>query len=164
MSKPMNFHLITTGGTIDAYYDPDLCGPVCFEESILPKHLEKHCSVSSDTYLFTQVCMKDSREMEAQDREAMLEAIIQSPLNAILLTHGSFTLFDLARFLTESRARFISKTVILTGSLRPIDGFTYSDGLFNLGAASLAAQYASAGVYVCIEGKLYKPEEREFWH
>ncbi|WP_438465958.1 asparaginase domain-containing protein [Marinomonas sp. PE14-40] len=164
MTNPINFHLITTGGTIDSYYDPDQCGPICFNESILPKYLEQHCGVAKDEYLFSQVCMKDSREMTDVDREDMLTAIAKSPVSAIVLTHGSFTLFDLARFLNKSSAMFLDKTVILTGSLRPIDGFTYSDGLFNLGAASLAAQYASAGVYVCIDGKLFRPEDRELWH
>ena len=164
MTNPKHFHLITTGGTIDSYYDPDQCGPLCFNESILPKYLEQHCGVAQESYLFSQVCAKDSREMGDDDRAAMLAEISNSPVDAIVLTHGSFTLFDLARFLSKSKTQFATKTVILTGSLRPIDGFTYSDGLFNLGAASLAAQYAAAGIYICIEGKLFQPEERELWH
>lgn len=164
MTNPTNFHLITTGGTIDSYYDPDQCGPLCFNESILPRYLEKHCFVAKESYLFSQVCMKDSREMGDLDRAKMLDAIINSPQSAIVLTHGSFTLFELARYLQTYRTQFVEKTVILTGSLRPIEGFTYSDGLFNLGAASLAAQYAAAGIYICIEGKLFLPEDRELWH
>ncbi|EAQ66898.1 asparaginase [Marinomonas sp. MED121] len=164
MTNPINFHLITTGGTIDSYYDPDQCGPLCFEQSVLPKYLEQHCALDKDAYQFSQVCMKDSREMTTSDREDMLAAIVNSQTKAIVLTHGSFTLFDLGRFLQKHKASYAGKTVILTGSLRPIDGFTYSDGLFNLGAACLAAQYAPAGIYICIQGRLYGPEERELWH
>jgi len=164
MTHSKHFHLITTGGTIDSYYDPDQCAPLCFKESILPKYLEKHGGISKEDYLFSQVCSKDSREIAEEDREEVIKTINKSPLSAIVITHGSFTLFDFARFLQKRKAQFNDKTIILTGSLRPIDGFTYSDGLFNLGAASLASQYASAGIYVCIEGKLFHPEERELWH
>lgn len=164
MTITKHFHLITTGGTIDSYYDPDQCAPLCFKDSILPKYLETHSGVSKEGYLFSQVCMKDSRDINHDDRSKMLDVIIQSPLTSIVLTHGSFTLFELARFLDKSKQQFADKTVILTGSLRPIDGFTLTDGLFNLGASVMAAQHGPAGVFVCIEGTLFQPEEREFWH
>lgn len=164
MSKQPCFHLIATGGTIDSYYDPDQCTVLCFEQSVLPEHLSKHAGVPAGNVRFSQLCMKDSRTINDDDRAEMAVAISDSEEHAIVLTHGSFTVFETARYLAEQHMRFIDKTVVLTGALRPIDGFTYSDGLFNLGAAALAAQCASAGVYVCIEGRLFQPDERELWH
>ncbi|RDE22605.1 asparaginase [Motiliproteus coralliicola] len=158
------FHLIATGGTIDSYYNVDSCTPECFEESVLPHYLQQHAMLSRQSFQFTQLCMKDSRDISPQDREAMVERICSSPERSIVLTHGSFTVFETARYIADRQGSFTDKTVILTGALKPIDGFVHGDGLFNLGAAILASQHAKPGIYVCIEGQLYLPSDRENWH
>lgn len=158
------FHLIATGGTIDSYYDVDSCAPVCFKESVLPQYLQQHANLPIKSFTFTQLCMKDSREINVQDRESMVSQILNSTHRSVVMTHGSFTVFESARFIAARQNEFADKTVVLTGSLKPIEGFTYGDGLFNLGAAALASQSAAPGVYVCIEGQLYLPSDREIWH
>jgi len=162
MTMP-RFHLIATGGTIDSYYDPDQCTSLCFEQSVLPEHLKRHAGLPEGSFSFEQLCMKDSRAITDSDRALMVDAIRRSPVQAVVLTHGSFTLFETARYLA-AQLNDSDKTVILTGSLRPIEGFTYSDGLFNLGAAALAAQHAAPGIYTCLEGQLHQPDAREHWH
>lgn len=164
MHQTEKFHLLTTGGTIDSYYDPDNCTAVCHTQSVLPEFLRQHCQVKPEDYLFTPLCSKDSRDIGETERLDLLQAVINSPLQAIVITHGSFTAFETGRFLNNRAELFAGKTVIITGALRPIDGFTYSDGLFNLGASALAAQYAPAGVYICIDGSLHTPDSREVWH
>lgn len=164
MPHTKQFHLITTGGTIDSYYDPDSCSPLCFSDSVLPAYLHKHCHLPQESFLHTALCSKDSREINNQDRQAILKAVTGSPLSALVITHGSFSVFETARYLNAQQESFPNKTLILTGSLRPIDGFTYSDGLFNLGASVLASQQVAAGVYVCIDGHLYNPDDRDVWH
>ncbi|WP_136680721.1 asparaginase domain-containing protein [Neptunomonas sp. XY-337] len=164
MTNSTKFHLIATGGTIDSYYDPDQCTVLCYDKSILPRYLNQHVGLTQEAYMFSQLCMKDSREINDRDRAGMVAAISNSPMQSVVLTHGSFTVFETARFLVEHQAELLGKTVVLTGALRPIDGFTHSDGLFNLGASALAAQLAAPGVYVCIDGKVYLPYEKDVWH
>ena len=51
------------------------------------------------------------------------------------------------------------KTIILTGSMIPIEGFSPSDGPFNLGFAIANVEKLPAGVYVAMNGKIFTPEE-----
>lgn len=159
-----NFHLLITGGTIDSFYDTDAVTVRCFEQTVLVDYLTRHAHVPAESFRHTQLCMADSRDIGPAQRQLMANAIVDCDEQAIVLTHGSFTVFETARYLAEQQGRFNDKTVVLTGSLRPIEGFTYSDGLFNLGASVLAAQCAAPGVYVCIQGRLHSPHERDIWH
>lgn len=164
MMKEATFHLIATGGTIDSDYDCDKCTPVCREKSFLPHYLDKYMGIKAVDYHFSAPLLKDSREVNDDDRALMLQTIERSPASAIVLTHGSFTIFETARYLQAHNDNIADKTLILTGALRPIEGYTYSDGLFNLGAAIMSAKYAPAGIYVGIHGELLSPDARAHWH
>lgn len=163
MTTVKQVHLIATGGTIDSYYDTDQCTPVCLTASCLLDRLREDANIASDFITFEQLMMKDSRDVSDADRDQMVEAILASQSQAIVMTHGSFTLFETARYL-EERLKDSKATVVITGALRPITGFSNSDGLFNLGCAIVAAQMADNGVHVCIEGRLMSAHAREVWH
>lgn len=76
--------------------------------------------------------MKDSRQLGENDRKEILKAIEESPSNKIIITHGTYTMPDTARYLKANLKRN-DQTIILTGSMIPIKGFSPSDGTFNLG-------------------------------
>ncbi len=158
------FHLVITGGTIDSQYDTDHCTIVCHAKTVLPGYLARYAGITRDAYILSELCMKNSREIEDADRERIVDIIQGSSSQHIVVTHGSFSVFETARYLETRKARIGDKTVVLTGALRPLDGFSPTDAPFNLGAAILAAQHADPGVHVCIEGRLFAATEREVWH
>lgn len=102
--------------------------------------------------------MKDSHQLTTADRKEVLKAIEESPHQKIIITHETYTIPDTARYL-KANLKAKDKTLILTGSLVPIKGFAPSDGSFNLGYAIAQAQILSPGIYVCMNGQVFSPEE-----
>lgn len=49
--------------------------------------------------------------------------------------------------------------IILTGSMIPIQGFSPSDAGFNLGFALGQLNYLPDGIYVCMNGTIFNPQE-----
>jgi L-asparaginase len=154
--KIPTIHFIITGGTIDSYYDGSKDTAVPNKESIIPsfvKSLRLHNNAE-----FTTICMKDSRELKHEDLEKILETVEASPHDKILITHGTYTMPDTARFLKANLKRN-DQTIILTASAIPISGFSPSDGPFSLGYAVAKLENLEHGVYVAINGKVFSPEE-----
>ena len=77
------------------------------------------------------VLMKDSLGMTQGDRDLIRDACNACAESRIVITHGTDTMEDTARFLS---GRVPDKTVVLTGATVPYT-FRSSDGLFNLGSA-----------------------------
>lgn len=125
-------HFVITGGTIDSYYEGTKDTAVTSKESVIPRfvgilHL-------TDKTKFTVVCMKDSRDLQDSDLRKIKLTIEKSPYDKIIVTHGTYTMPDTARYL-QANLKKNKRTIILTGSMIPIVGFAPSDGPFNLGYA-----------------------------
>jgi len=161
MSKNKDLiHFIVTGGTIDSVWDGSKDTVVVSEESVLPEffaNLQRNLKFYEEI-VFTEICMKDSRAINDEDRKKLLETIEESNSNKIIITHGTYTMPDTARFLKVNLKRK-DQVISLTGSMVPIKGFDYSDGPFNLGYALAQVQTLSSGVYLCMNAKVFKPEE-----
>lgn len=149
----MLIHCIITGGTIDSYYEGSLDTAVPSKHSTIPKYL-KNLKLYHKFH-YTELCMKDSRAISAADRRKMVRVIKQVKTNYVLITHGTYTMPDTARYIEKHLPANHGKTVILTGSMIPLDGFTFSDGGFNLGYAISKMHCAAPGVYVAMNGKLF---------
>ena len=65
---------------------------------------------------------------------------------------------DTGRFLKANLKRD-DQTVVITGSMIPLQGFSPSDGPFALGYAIAKAQDLKPGIYVCMNGRAFAPEE-----
>lgn len=102
--------------------------------------------------------MKDSREITRKDLTKALKTVEESPYTKIIITHGTYTMPDTARFLKANLKRK-DQTIILTASAIPIQGFSPSDGPFNLGYAIAQIEHLAPGIYVAINGKVFSPEE-----
>lgn len=149
-------HFIITGGTIDSYYDGSLDTAVTNKESIIPEFIASlKLSVLTK---HTTVCLKDSKEITDTDLQKILKTIEESLDNKFIITHGTYTMPDTARFLKANLKRK-DAVIILTGSFIPIKGFAPSDGPFNLGYAISQAQILPNGVYVCMNGESFQPDE-----
>ena len=149
-------HFIITGGTIDSYYDGTKDTAVPRENSIIPYFIKSLKLYTQSE--FTEVCMKDSRSLTREDTQGVLEAVEKSPHSKIIITHGTYTMPDTARFLSAKLTRK-DQTIILTGSMNPIQGFSPSDGPFHLGYAVAQVESLQPGVYVAMNGKVFSPEE-----
>ena len=156
MSKDNILHFILTGGTIDSSYDGTKDTAVTNEHSSVPRFIKllklyEECE-------FTEVCMKDSREINDTDRNNILQAVTKSSSQRIIITHGTYTLPDTARYL-EANLKEKDKVIIFVCSMIPLIGFTPTDAGFNVGYAVAKSQELPAGVYVCMNGRIFTPSE-----
>jgi len=114
------------------------------------------------TYNIDFVCEKDSREIKQEDLEKLWKTINSSPHENILITHGTFTMKNTAIYLEELIDKEkINKKIILTGAMIPIAGFSISDAAFNLGYSLASFDNIKTGVYICMNGGVFKTNEVE---
>ncbi len=148
--------VIITGGTIDSYYEASKDTVVPNKTSVIPAIL--NAFKIDKKFLFSKICMKDSRALNALDRKKILATIQKSSCNKIIITHGTYTMPDTARYL-KANLKKANKVIILTGSMIPISGFSPSDGTFNLGYSIAVADYLKPGIYVVMNGRVFDPAE-----
>ena len=152
----MKVHFIMTGGTIDSHYDASKDTAVPNEQSIIPSFVQS-LKIYHETE-FTTVCLKDSRDIVEDDLKAIANTVEKSQCKHILITHGTYTMPDTARYL-KANLESNNKVIVLTASAIPIQGFSPSDGPFNLGFAMAKLEDLEPGVYVIINGRIFSPEE-----
>jgi L-asparaginase len=144
----MSIRIFITGGTFDKEYN-EITGQLFFKDSHLPEMLDlgrSRLEVETRTLM-----MVDSLEMTDDDRELIVEHCLKSPDDKIIITHGTDTMSETARLLSE---KVSGKTIVLTGAMIPYK-FGSSDGLFNLGSALAFVQTLPAGVYVAMNGRYF---------
>lgn len=156
MTNDKTIHFLITGGTIDSYYDGTQDTVVPNEHSVIPEFI-KSLKLYDET-VFTEVCMKDSRGLIEPDRKEILKILEEIPSQKIIITHGTYTLPDTARYIKANLKRN-DQTIILTTSMIPIKGFSPSDGTFNLGYALAQVLTLPIGIYVAINGRIFDPDE-----
>lgn len=144
MSK---LHIFTTGGTIDKVYF-DALSEFQVGTTALDAIL-KEANVSVD-YDITSLMKKDSLELTDLDRTTIHAAVSASPASAILITHGTDTMAETARRLSDIEG----KTIVLTGAMQPAR-LRSTDAIFNVGFAIAAARLQDAGVYIAMNGNLF---------
>jgi L-asparaginase len=140
--------VLITGGTFDKEYD-EIHGRLFFKESHLPEMLvlgRAKLSLEVRTLM-----MMDSLDMTDADRALIAEQCEAAEGERIVITHGTDTMPETARYLAE---RVHGKTIVLTGAMIPYK-FGSSDGMFNLGSALAFVQTLPAGVYVAMNGRCF---------
>lgn len=149
-------HFIITGGTIDSRWDGKQDTAVPNKETYLPEFFE-----GMDLYVetnFTEICLKDSRNLTQADVQRVLEEIEKSESTHIIITHGTYTMPDTARYIKANLKRN-DQSIVLTGSMTPLKGFEPSDASFNLGYAVAKVQSLEPGIYICMNGETFTPDE-----
>ena len=148
----MLIRIFITGGTFDKEYN-ELTGELFFKDTHLPEMLllgRNRISLELQT-LF----MIDSLYMSDANREEIALRCIEAKEDRIVITHGTDTMAETARFLD---GRVHDKTIVLTGAMVPYK-FGSSDGLFNLGSAMSFVHTFPKGVYVAMNGKYFHADE-----
>jgi L-asparaginase len=149
-------HFVLTGGTIDSYYEPTKDTVVPSKHSSIPQFIKS--LKLYEKFEFSEVCMKDSRDLTGSDIKKINETVEKSPHMIIIITHGTYTMPDTARYLAAN-LKNKNKVIIFTGSMIPLVGFSPSDAPFNLGFSIAKSQELSNGIYVCMNGKIFSPKE-----
>ena len=155
-SAKQKIHVVITGGTIDSVWSGAHDTIVVAEHSVLPAYFGN--LKLYDELEFTEVCMKDSRQITGADRKNVLKTVEESTATKIIVTHGTYTMPDTAKFLQANLKRK-DQTIVFTGSMTPLIGFDKSDAPFNIGFAYSAVKELPTGVYVCMNGKHFTPDE-----
>lgn len=153
---PPSTHFIITGGTIDSFYDGTKDTVIPAEKTVLPNYLNGLKLYSK--CIFSEICMKDSRHLDDKDLKKILHTIEKSKYTKIIITHGTYTMSDTARYLKANLKRK-DQCIVLTGAMTPMIGFTNSDGPFNLGFSMACLSVLENGIFVCMNGRVFSPEE-----
>lgn len=142
--------LLACGGTFDKDYDP-MSGELVFANTHLPEVLAQ--GNQQLTLRLEVVMLKDSLQMDDQDRRKLLNACCAATESHIVITHGTDTMTESAAMLIAHKAQLADKTLVFTGAMRPFR-LGHSDAGFNLGSALMAVQLAAPGVYIAMNGRL----------
>jgi L-asparaginase len=141
--------IFITGGTFDKEYN-ELNGSLFFRKTHLPEMLKfGRCRLSIKT---ETLMMIDSLDMKNKDRELIFSKILNSEEDRILISHGTDTMVETAKFISS---RIKDKTIVLFGAMIPYR-FGSSDGFLNLGSALAFVQTLPRGVYIAMNGRYFK--------
>lgn len=146
----MKIKFFAVGGTIDKVYF-DKRSEYQVGESMLNEVL-KQANVSFD-YECESLIHKDSLDMTDEDRQFFFDKIESDEHEYIVVTHGTDTMIKTAKKLQA----IADKVVVLTGAMQPAR-FESSDAEFNIGCAVVAVQSLPPGIYIAMNGRIFKPE------
>ncbi|MBO9576111.1 MAG: asparaginase [Sphingobium sp.] len=152
MTTPLDpILLLTTGGTIDKLYF-DALSEYKIGESILARLLE--IARVTRPFEIRELLRKDSLDLTDADRALIVRAVAEARTPHIVITHGTDTMTVTAQALKD----ITGKTIVLVGALAPAR-FAESDAVFNLGMAFATAQVAPPGVYITMNGTVFRADE-----
>ncbi len=147
----MKILFLQTGGTIDKDYPHTTKGWAFeFGAPAVERILEK--LNPSFEYEIQTVFQKDSLEIDDNDRQQLADFINKSDYDKIIITHGTDTMQQTAKFLAE---RINDKLIVLTGAMLP-ERFYNSEASINLGAAIATANLSNRGLFITMHG-IVKP-------
>lgn len=146
----MRIKFFTTGGTIDKiYFDAKSEYEV---GSPQVREILEDALVGFE-FGIESVLTKDRLEMTAEDRLLIRRTIEKDPCSLVVVTHGTDTMIETGLAL----AGVPGKTIVLTGAIQPAL-FRETDAVFNIGMAVAAVQSLPPGVYIAMNGTIFRPE------
>ncbi len=146
----MEVTFVTTGGTIDKDY-ASCAGTYNFEISE-PSVKRIVCRISPKfEYEIIPVLKKDSLDMDDGDRQLIYDACKDAKNNKIIITHGTDTMVETAKKLSELK----NKAIILVGASKP-EKFKDSDAPINIGVAIGGINVLDSGIYIAMNGRIFQ--------
>ena len=148
IKNPDVITILATGGTIDKFYS--VAGTLDIGKPAAHGVLSR---VLTDIRFDIRALIgKDSLDMTDEDRAELVAALDAVEHDQVLITHGTDTMSESARYIAE-HAELGSKVVVLTGAMQPAV-MAHSDAGFNLGAAISALNLLEPGVYISMSGRI----------
>ena len=149
IKNPDVITILATGGTIDKFYS--VAGTLVMGKPAAHDVLSR---VLTDIRFDIRALIgKDSLDMTDEDRAELVAALNAVEHDQVLITHGTDTMSESARYIAE-HAELGSKVVVLTGAMQPAV-MAHSDAGFNLGAAISALNLLEPGVYISMSGRIF---------
>ncbi len=145
----MFIKIFTTGGTIDKIYF-DAKNDYHVGEPEINRVLDE--AIVNFDYGVESILKKDSLDMNENDREVIKEHVLKEKSKHIVITHGTDSMVETAKVLKSIK----DKTIVLTGSMQPAR-IRESDAVYNIGAATTAVQLLKPGVYIAMNGQIFRP-------
>lgn len=140
--------IFTTGGTIEGI---DYVNGIGIADSnITIKDFLTNANIGFD-YTIENVFKKDSRSITDEDRELLVRKIKETNATKVIITHGTFTMEDTAKYIGKLN---LKKTIVLVGSF-VLGTSNDSDAPFNLGYALCSVQFLKPDVYVAMNGTIF---------
>jgi L-asparaginase len=143
---------ILSGGTLDSISRHQKTRQVRPPKSKVESFLKKMRAYGD--FDFFGAFMKDSRDINDEDRMAIAGKISDSRQKKIIITHGTYTMAETGAYLDGRVGK--GKTVVLVGAFVPLSE-PDSDAKFNLGYAISEVRHLPPGVYICMNGKTFSP-------
>lgn len=141
-----HIEIILTGGRLEKVLNEEL-GRLVYTDSVFKLLLEQsHCTLNFRKHV---LMLKDSRDINEVDLEAIAACCVHTPGKRVLVVHGINTIIRTAKYLLEKE---IPKTIILFGAFVPYS-LHQSDAMFNFGAAVASVQLLPQGVYIAMNGR-----------
>lgn len=154
-----NLELLITGGTIGSEWSPQQDTAVVIAQDSVTEYLKEFIRPNFEIKQRI-ITMKDSREITDFTREEILDAILKSDSENIIITHGTYTMVETGKFLKKRlEGKLKNKKIILVGSFWPLKGYAPTDAPFNIGFAIGALTGLSEGVYVSMHSHVFDPDE-----
>ena len=143
--------ILTTGGTIDKVYFDAVSefqvGHPVIEDLLARMNV-------GFTVSMRQVMRVDSLDMTDEHRTVIQQAVVDVEAEHILITHGTDGMVKTAGWLDNIKG----KKIILTGALQPA-AFSENDAVFNIGCAIGALQAIPDGVYIAMNGQIFRADK-----
>ena len=146
----MSIAILTTGGTFDKVYF-DANSEYSIGEPCISSILDEG-NVTSE-YRVKSILKKDSLDINQEERKLIKKSVIECEEERIIITHGTDTMVDTAKFLEDIE----DKTIVLTGAMQPAR-FKKTDAVFNSGFAFAAALSLNKGVYIAMSGRIFSSD------
>ena len=140
--------IFTTGGTIEGLDYIDDKG--IKDSNVSIEGFLKSANVDFD-FTIEGVFKKDSRALTDDDRKLLVSKIKAAKSTKILITHGTFTMEDTAKYIGKLN---LKKTIILVGSFI-LGSSVETDAPFNLGYAISSLQLLKPDVYIAMNGQIF---------
>jgi L-asparaginase len=142
--------IITTGGTIDKVYFDAKSSFEIGDPQIGEVLQDANLTVE---YRVTPLLRKDSLELTDADRQLIRKSVMESSATQIVITHGTDTMVETAKFLNG----IAGKTIVLTGAMQPAR-FRFTDAIYNIASAITAVQLLPQGAWITMNGRCFDPE------
>lgn len=140
--------IFTTGGTIEGLDYVDDKGIT--QSNLTIDDFLRKANVVFD-YTIESVFKKDSRAITENDRALLVRKINESDASKILITHGTFTMENTAKYIGK---KDLNKTIVLVGSFI-LGSSADTDTPFNLGYAISSLQFLKPDVYIAMNGQIF---------
>jgi len=146
----MKIEIMTTGGTIDKIYFDAKSSYEIGDPQIGDVLREANLTID---YRIIPLLRKDSLDIDDADRKLIRQAVIESSVEKIVITHGTDTMIETAKSLQG----VAGKTVVLTGAMQPAR-FRFTDAIYNIASAITSVQLLPGGVWIAMNGQIFDPE------